>query len=950
MSAQLNLAGTTNSAYPSNGGQNPGAISTGGVDNPFREFFGEPIRELQLNPYNAFRRENLALPDAYKGPSPFMTQVIIKLVTDTDMWPVTVALPFRLTEDSNEIAWDEIRFNNHLLGPVPEEGVSRLISQEVNQRTESYVRYGIAFLVEHGFMKTERGRLSYRMNLEQIRNAIIDTAYIGVLEAYLRSKQYAVAFTRRYGNISGMRLRNILAEELDGYAAVQKNEHGFEILDSRMKRLMAQSGITPNLWILPQGVKMYLALARPENVTYALKGPDGQLFYKEMMNTESGVYYNQQIGCNVVETKAFELPGNNADPFDPLFRSVSVGEYNIMIDTVSRFLPEGTRYHSSMRDIFVYNEEKDNFSRITIKAALDHCNRFDKEGHLWWPTLHFPFDPSISDIFVSNADQDAAIAAPARGFGAPGGGAQPEVVSQQPCRFFGDMSEEYLRLETLKDFVASVVKANAQDSIGLAKTNTAPVPARHKYLYTEEKINGTLAQHGITAEHPVKTTAEMVALIVNKHYDVDNLPNETSDRIIRLIQNLNDDNTLGKAMVDFITNLLDKSGTEDIEKELAKFQADENAPIVAPQELLTEVQAAAPPATGFGAAASLYDLPYFGRQSDEVGVPAKRGAFGASRDSGYMAPKTTDDGKATPSANLSKRWANIESMFTGAELAIAQRFLVTEIKKDVLEKIIAAHVMFPFSFLLMRPYITHRMGTGILTKSGPETGETLVGHMDFQLGDDVARKVHYGNLTAYLKSIVYKNDNVGLAENIYSAGYVRGNNVMMHNLVSSGERNARSSGNESMYVCLIPYLADGEQFDASYASELPNPMDSTGSFSKNQPHLSALDNDIGNVKHYATSDFYSRVYQFSNDAPDTATAGYVYAELNRYNTVLYQGHQAGFNRSTGNFDLVTEGTGHWGNRCYPGCGKVRKGLVKVLEPITYTTEFGVRTANERVGF
>ena len=48
-------------------------------------------------------------------------------------------------------------------------------------------------------MKTERGRLSYRMNLEQIRNAVIDTAYIGVIEAYLRSKQFQTAFTKKYG-------------------------------------------------------------------------------------------------------------------------------------------------------------------------------------------------------------------------------------------------------------------------------------------------------------------------------------------------------------------------------------------------------------------------------------------------------------------------------------------------------------------------------------------------------------------------------------------------------------------------------------------------------------------------------------------------------------------------------------------------------------------------------
>ena len=266
--------------------------------------------------------------------------------------------------------------------------------------------------------------------------------------------------------------------------------------------------------------------------------------------------------------------------------------------------------------------------------------------------------------------------------------------------------------------------------------------------------------------------------------------------------------------------------------------------------------------------------------------------------------------------------------------------------------IIDNDIAFPFSFLLLRPYITHRMGTAILTKAGAVTGETLIGHADFQLGDNVAQKMHYGNFTMYLKSLVYKADNVALAENVYAAGYVRGNNVTMHNLASSATRPSHKSGSESMYVCLVPYISDGDNYD-TFHTEIPNPMDTTGKFSNNAPQLVALDNADGNRRHYATADFYSRTYQFNNENTNDVglgAQGYVYDEVNRYNTVCYQGHQSGYNVSSGTFDLVTEGTGHWGNRIYPGCGKVRKGLVKTLEPITYTTMFGVRTEQTKVSF
>ena len=55
--------------------------------------------------------------------------------------------------------------------------------------------------------------------------------------------------------------------------AVQKNEHGFDLLDSRAKRFMRSAGVQPDLWILPEGVKIYLATSRPENNQYLLLGP-----------------------------------------------------------------------------------------------------------------------------------------------------------------------------------------------------------------------------------------------------------------------------------------------------------------------------------------------------------------------------------------------------------------------------------------------------------------------------------------------------------------------------------------------------------------------------------------------------------------------------------------------------------------------------------------------------
>jgi hypothetical protein len=66
------------------------------------------------------------------------------------------------------------------------------------------------------------------MNLVQIRNAILETVYIGVIEAYLRSKMHGQSWNKQYGMQarSGPMLRGQLAQEVDDFMAVQKNEHG----------------------------------------------------------------------------------------------------------------------------------------------------------------------------------------------------------------------------------------------------------------------------------------------------------------------------------------------------------------------------------------------------------------------------------------------------------------------------------------------------------------------------------------------------------------------------------------------------------------------------------------------------------------------------------------------------------------------------------------------------
>ena len=148
--------------------------------------------------------------------------------------------------------------------------------------------------------------------------------------------------------------------------------------------------------------------------------------------------------CMIVEGKQFEIP-NSPDAIDPLFRQVTIGEYNTMFDTVSQYLDSNTKYASHMRDIFVYDEDKDNFARITLKNALESSCRFGRGGDLFF----------MDDDFVKNTPHDMFI------------------NNNAPVRRLGDMREDVLPYERIADIAKVVVDAfpkDAQFKIDLANT------------------------------------------------------------------------------------------------------------------------------------------------------------------------------------------------------------------------------------------------------------------------------------------------------------------------------------------------------------------------------------------------------------------------------------------------------------------------------------------------
>ena len=222
------------------------------------------------------------------------------------------------------------------------------------------------------------------------------------------------------------RVANGLTVNAGAWRYVQ-GDGSWDLLDSRCKRTLQDAGHQPNMWILPRGMKPYIALDKSKT-SYFMTGPDGRALYNSALNGQNVNAVDIANNCQIFESKAFQMP-EATEPLDLLWRERSCGEYYLMVNHLSGY--PMTKYASNWRDIVVYNEKRDQFNPITLRAALEDCGRFEKDKS--GPGYLIDMGDNNEDMFKFQGSNGWEI-----------------------CNFFGDMHADNLSAET-KRLVAETV-------------------------------------------------------------------------------------------------------------------------------------------------------------------------------------------------------------------------------------------------------------------------------------------------------------------------------------------------------------------------------------------------------------------------------------------------------------------------------------------------------------
>ena len=227
------------------------------------------------------------------------------------------------------------------------------------------------------------------------------------------------------------------------------------------------------------------------------------------------------------------------------------------------------------------------------------------------------------------------------------------------------------------------------------------------------------------------------------------------------------------------------------------------------------------------------------------------------------------------------------------------------------------NIVLPVSILIARPFMTYDMCTCIMMRGGTETGQTFQGHSDFQLGDDVQSKIHYGNYTYYSTAVVTNPKNIIHARNVYANGYVDGDDTEW---IDSDQNTGERKGG-SMYAFIVPY--------DEHKKENPMRLFENAEYGDDRPtHRKKFGRTMTGHR------FYSNKLGVSGLMPEEQFT--TLSERNDTNDITYTGHHFWWKEhreggSAGSYTGTTHNTGHWGRDVYPGCGRVRNGEEVYLE-------------------
>lgn len=316
--------------------------------NDYENVFGPAARDIKFDSQRSKRHQRWHLPDALKGPNPFLTDRVDGLITDATNSPfTTVILPYQYVANPDaKLKWNVWSFDEGMASRVPYESAARVLTQTKKSFAGYVVRQGLAITMEHNFMKSPAGMENFRNQLKQLVGSIQYTNDLDVHMALIQAPSYARTVAEKYFNNQKTPLQ-LCREYIDLFGIIQKTPNALDILIEEAKGTLKNWGSSDPSFLLTNGKLTMQLQMSPERTSYVTQGYDG------LKRLRTGPDIESYRGLNIIKSRAFSTEAGLA-PRDPLCRRVRVAEYY-------RIIPD-----DNIEAWLLYDQSKDTWFEVTL--------------------------------------------------------------------------------------------------------------------------------------------------------------------------------------------------------------------------------------------------------------------------------------------------------------------------------------------------------------------------------------------------------------------------------------------------------------------------------------------------------------------------------------------------------------------------------------------------------
>lgn len=363
-----------------------GAKDFNNFASPWNEF-NTPAQFNVLDPYRGYSQDHYNPQIVFaKMDQVIRTSVTGQIQRDTSQAFYTAVLLPLVPIQGHSVSWSTIHFDDAGAAVSPYESVPRITTTQMSEGSTSIVRRAIGLFTEHSFLSLPEGKQLFQMSLRHVATIVAETMYWDVLRALITANDHHAEIAMSIGGYNDKTVPEILKMEIDNWACLQKDTHGFGHLDDRVCAYHEKMGIRGlDTWIMPQVAKSFLQLLE-ENTTHD-KG--GDLAVQNLVQSIGNTYEDSVVPEHVFGKKykfyftRTYMVGDKGQAENPMIRDRVIGEYAPMYS--SKDLDSPHKYRSSDRDIRIFDEDMDNYVTISLSQALENDPVFredDVKGEL----------------------------------------------------------------------------------------------------------------------------------------------------------------------------------------------------------------------------------------------------------------------------------------------------------------------------------------------------------------------------------------------------------------------------------------------------------------------------------------------------------------------------------------------------------------------------------------